>query len=466
MARRFATSLLTVLLLAALFGAPARASHTQTLTFEASRDLLDPAQRESAFNQIADLGAHRLRIVLYWQNVAPSPTARTKPGFDATDPSAYDWGQYDAAIAGARARGWPVLLTVSGPVPVWATLGRRDSRTRPSPAEFQSFMTAVAKHYGNKISQWAIWNEPNDPHYLLPQYFKGQVASGAWYRKLFVAGVAGLKAGGVAKAPVLFGETAPIGSSTTVAPLAFMRDALCLSKTYRRNPSCGKLAISGYAHHAYTRATSSSGPFFKPEGKDDVTIGVLSRLVTALDRAGTAGAIPKRTPIYLTEFGIQSVPDPIVGVSQQKQAEYQAISERLAWDQPRVEQFSQYLLRDDLPRSGPKADRYGGFQSGLRFSGGKAKLSYSSFPVPLAALRTGTKVSLWGLARPAGKRTTVTVLAGHGSTFATYGKYATDGHGYFTKTVPYVKGREYRLRWVSPDGKVYEGPPIRVYARP
>ena len=462
MTRRFAKSLLTALLLTALLSVPAWASHSQTLTFEASRDLLAPADRDSAFSQIADLGAHRLRIILYWQNVAPSPTARTKPSFDATDPSAYDWGQYDAAIAGARARGWPVLLTVSGPVPYWATLGRRDSRTRPKPAEFQRFMTAVAKHYGDKVSQWAIWNEPNDPHFLLPQYFKHQIASGAWYRKLFIAGVAGLKAGGLAKPSVLFGETAPIGSSTTVAPLAFMRNALCLSKKYKRNRSCGKLAIAGYAHHAYTRR---SGPFFKPDGKDDVTIGVLSRLIAALDKAGKAGSIPKRAPVYLTEFGIQSVPDPFVGVSQQKQAEFQAISERLAWNQPRVKQFSQYLLRDDLPRPGPKDDRYGGFESGLRFAGGKAKLSYSSFPVPLTALRTGRKVSLWGLARPAGKRTKVTVLAGHGSAFATYRKYTTNAHGYFAKTVPYVKGREYRLRWVSPDGKIYKGPPIRVYTR-
>lgn len=464
MARRFATTLLPVLLLAALFASGAHASRSQTLTFEASRDLLDPAKREAAFNQIAGLGAKRLRVILYWKDVAPSPEASRKPSFDATDPKAYDWSKYDPAIDGARERGWPVLLTVTGPVPYWATLGRRDGLTRPKPAEFERFMTAVERHYGDKVSQYAIWNEPNDPNFLRPQYFKGQIASASWYRKLFVAGVAGIKAGGRPNPSALFGETKPIGSSSSVRPLAFLRKALCLSASYKRDRSCGKLQVAGYAHHAYTR---SSGPYFVPQHRDDVTIGVLGRLVTALDKAGRAGAIAAKAPIYLTEFGIQSVPDPIVGVSQSKQAQFQAISERLAWNQPRVRSFSQYLLRDDAPRSGPEGDRYGGFESGLRFADGRAKLSYAAFPVPLVALRTGTtKVSLWGLARPAGKRTTVTVLAGRGKSFDTYKRYTTDARGYFTAKVPYVKDRVYRLRWVSPSGKIYKGPPIRVYTRP
>ena len=41
-------------------------------------------------------------------------------------------------IEGAVARGWQVLLTVSGPVPRWATNGARDNVTRPSPTEFGS----------------------------------------------------------------------------------------------------------------------------------------------------------------------------------------------------------------------------------------------------------------------------------------------------------------------------------------
>jgi hypothetical protein len=462
MTRRLAT-LLLVLLSAAVAASPAWASHSQTLSFEAPRDLLDPTLGPSAFDEIAGLGAHRLRMVLYWHDVAPSPEANVKPSFDATDPAAYDWSRYDAAIDNAKARGWPVLLTVSGPVPKWATLARRDTRTRPSPAEFTLFMEAVARHYAGRVAQFAIWNEPNHPAFLLPQYFKGQVASPQWYRKLFFAGVKGLKLGGIANPSVLFGETAPRGTGKDVAPLVFLRGVLCLSATYTRDHTCGKLPAAGYAHHAYT---THAGPFFVPPSKNDVTIGVLGRLVSALDRAARTGAIAKHLPIYLTEFGIQSVPDPIYGVSQERQAEYQAISERLAWDQPRVASFSQYLLRDDLPLKGvPASQRYGGFESGLRFADGRAKESLASFPVPLVALRSRGAVSLWGLARPAGTTTKVTVLSGDRK-FRAYKTYTTDARGYFARTVPYVKGRRYRLRWTSPAGRVYEGPPIRVYSRP
>ena len=298
MARRLVTTLLAALWLAALAVLPAHASHTQTMSFDAARDLLDPAQRESAFDQIGGFGVHRLRIVLYWNDVAPNHDSSTKPKFDETDPAGYDWSKYDPAINEAKQRRWPVLLTVTGPVPTWATLARRDKLTRPDPNQFREFMTAVAKHYGDKVSQYAIWNEPNDPTFLRPQYFKGEPASPAWYRKLFVAGVAGLEDGGLDHPSVLFGETKPIGSATSVRPLVFLRKALCLSDSYKRNHSCGKLQIAGFAHHAYTRP---SGPYFKPPDTDDVTIGVLGRLVTALDKAASAGAIPARTPIYLTE---------------------------------------------------------------------------------------------------------------------------------------------------------------------
>ena len=34
--------------------------------------------------------------------------------------------------------------------------------------------------------------------------------------------------------------------------------------------------------------------------------------------------------LYLTEFGVQSEPDPYVGVSETQQAEYRSIAERIA----------------------------------------------------------------------------------------------------------------------------------------
>jgi len=78
----------------------------------------------------------------------------------------------------------------------------------------------------------------------------------------------------------------------------------------------------------------AAGPFYTPPGKDNVTIGVLSRLSQALDRAAAAHAISPQLPIYLTEFGVESKPNKYLGVSVGQQAEYDAISEKNRLPEP------------------------------------------------------------------------------------------------------------------------------------
>ena len=125
---------------------------------------------------------------------------------------------------------------------------------------------------------------------------------------------------------------------------------------------------------------------------------MLSRLISALDKAAKAGALPAKLPVHLTEFGIQSTPDKISGVSLAKQAAYLAISEHMAYVNPRVAAFSQYLMSDDPPR--PDGYRYSGFESGLRSADGKPKPAYEGFRLPLAVeIYDGSDV-LWGLVRP------------------------------------------------------------------
>jgi hypothetical protein len=362
----------------------------------------------------------------------------------------------------AKARGWNVLLTISGPVPRWATNGARDTVTRPSPNEFRMFVVAVAKHFGDEVTTYSIWNEPNHPQFLLPQFSaRHRPVSPRLYRNLYFAAIRGFADAG-SKTPVLVGETAPRGTGNVVAPLAFLRGVLCLDSHYRAHGKCKSLPAAGYAHHAYT---TRLGPFFKPPGPDDVTIGVLSRLTHALDRAASAGRIRRHLPIWLTEFGIQSKPDPLLGVSLARQAEFQAISERIAYDNPRVVSFSQYLLRDDLPRSGPRLARYGGFESGLMTSAGKPKPALQSFRLPLAAKRHGSRVSLWGLIRPAGASTTAVVLvADPHKAFRRLRTVTTNAAGYWRLNTGYRTGRRFRVEWTAPDGTVFRGPPIRAYS--
>src|SRR4051794_29227712 len=303
--RRLLPLALLLVLLAAV--PAAHASKTQEVTFEAPRDLFDPAQREAAFDEIDGLGAHALRIVLYWKDVAPDRDSRVKPKLDMSDPSVYDWSKYQPVLDEAKARGWTVQVTASGPVPRWATNGAVDNVTRPSPNEFRMFMTALSKHFGSEVTRWSIWNEPNHPDFLGPQYdSKHRPASPKIYRGLYAAALRGLAAAGDTK-PVLMGETAPTGTGKDVAPLTFLRGVLCLNDEYKKVGGCSKLRVDGYAHHAYT---NRAGPQFKTDKPNDVMIGVLPHLVTALDKAAAAGVVKKKLPVYLTEFGIQSVPDP------------------------------------------------------------------------------------------------------------------------------------------------------------
>jgi len=455
------TTLLAVLVLA-LGAGSAQAARNQVTYFEAPRDLLDASTREASLDEIAGLGAKHLRVLLTWRRVAPAADSRVKPSFDATDPAAYAFADYDAIVDGARRRGMKVLMTISGPVPRWATNGARDTFTRPSPAEFRRFSTAVARHFGGRVSTWSIWNEPNQPQFLRPQFdSRGRPASPKIYRGLYQAGTRGLREGGAGAIPVLLGETSPIGTGNVVAPITFLRGTLCLDTRYRRAKGCSKLDADGYAHHAYT---PKAGPTFVPSSPNAVTIGVLGRLIRALDRAGRAGAIRRAMPLHLTEFGIQSVPDPLVGVSLARQEEFRAYSERIAYYNPRVRSFSQYLLRDSDPVKGvPKLQRYPGFESGLRLAGGKAKPALDGFRLTLVAKGVGSRSTLWGLVRPAGARTTVTVeVADRGGAFRRLTSVKTDSRGYFTRRVSGRSGRRWRLRWTTPAGRVLRGAPIRA----
>ncbi len=288
---------------------------------------------------------------------------------------------------------------------------------------------------------------------------------------------------------VLMGETSPVGvkAAGIPAPLAFLRGVLCLDSNYRPLGHCSKLPADGYAQHPYTEGP---GPFWVPSQDphhDDVTIATIGRLVTALDKAAAVGAVRSRMPVYITEMGIQSVPK-FYGVSLAQQAEFNAISEKLAWANPRVVAFDQYLLRDDPGTSShnPVA-RWPGFETGLESAAGKQKPAYSGFRMPLAVTRTATGVSFWGLVRPIGAphpapstpsgstgATGSSGASGPGTALLQYSSDGgrswrtlmhlhTDSLGAWSGSGHFAKHRLWRVRWVSPGGVSYTGAATRAY---
>jgi Cellulase (glycosyl hydrolase family 5) len=438
---------------AAFFAAASssQASTSQFTLFEAPRELLssDDALRAQTLDELQGMGVQYLRVVVLWRSIAPSSGSSTPPaGFDDAGQDGYLWAPYDRVVSEARARGMKLLLTVSGPIPKWASANHRSYTYKPSATRFQKFVTAVGNRYRDQVSLWSIWNEPNHPGFLTPQYVRGHAYSPKLYRRLFLAGDAGLRASGNGADRLLLGETEPRGTTKAVPPLRFLRGLLAAR---------GKLPADGYAHHAYT---TSAGPWFRPSNRDDVTIGVLSRLTRALDYYGRKHRLRRHMPVYLTEFGIQSKPDPFIGVSYQRQAEYRSISEWIAWRNPRVAAFSQYLMRDDDPRPGSRYARYSGFESGLRGSSGKAKLSYAGFRLPLVADARGSRVYFWGYVRPKAARTRVVVqIRKRGSNrWRKLKTVTTNTRGYWRSYTALRHGAQYRVVWGT-----YSGPPTRAY---
>lgn len=463
MPRQLVLALLALLAVALLAPSAAPAASSQVMTFEAPFELIDDGARESTLDEIQSFGVTRVRALVYWKDFTARPRSKKRPRVDLSDPAAYPagtWGRLDHLVDSIERRKMSLQLTLTGPVPKWATRRKRGYIADPSAKQFGRWVRAVATRYGDRVDLWSIWNEPNHPSFLGPQFRHGRPHTPKLYRRLYQAAERSIhRVPGGSKDAVLFGETAPIGNQNVVAPLAFMRGAMCLSKSYKKARGCKKLRIDGYAHHAYTR---KEGPTARFGDGDDVSIGSLDRLVKALDRAGKAGAIDRGRSIYLTEFGIQSKPDTIAGVSFTRQAEYLAISERIAYANPRVAAFSQYLMFDDKPRKGSRAQRYSGFETGLRTSKGKKKRAYDGFILPLAATQYGSSDVLWGRVRPATGPTEVTIQRRVGK-----GKWkrltVVQTGGVYGFRTAHKRKQRYRAKWTRPGGGTVTGPPIRPY---
>jgi hypothetical protein len=249
-----------------------------------------------------------------------------------------------------------------------------------------------------------------------------------------------------------------------VAPLAFMRGVLCLSATYKKSKKCGKISADGYAHHPYA---PPAGPTFVPPKRDDVTIGVISRLTAALDKAGRAKAITSKLKVYLTEFGVQSYPDRSAGVPLATQSDQRSTAERIAWSNPRVYGFSQYLLYDDpTVKSTSKSKRYPGFQSGLETDKGKKKPAYDGFRLPLTVTNRGAKVAFWGLVRPAHGKTKLTLqYATKGKSWKTLKTITTKSDGSWTLSGTNAKNRVWRVQWTDSEGQTFTGSTTKAYKK-
>ncbi len=451
--------------LALACAAPAAASPSMDVGIADDRMLLKatPEAASEAVTNWRDLGIDVVRIHARWDEIAPSPQARTAPeGFDASDPNAagYRWEALDRAVALVRASGMRVMLTVTGAGPVWGTQFpvKDNPRYKPDPAKFAAFSTAVAKRFGAEVDEYIVWNEPNVAYWLQPQNTctRGRCTPFAphHYRKLVNAADPAIRAADPG-ARVLIGALAPRGSNgkstnAQLRPLAFLRSMGCVNSRYKRVRSgyCRRFepaSGTGFAYHPHGLKLSPTQRSFN---RDEAHIADLGRLVSVLDRVTRARGLRSRAsggrfPLYLTEYGYQTKPpDRVLGVSPGTQAKWTQHAAFLAYRHPRVRNLTQYAWIDEpIGRGGT------GWQSGLHFLDGKPKPALASFPDPFYAYRSSRGVvSAWGQVRPGGA-TTVTLERRSGSSWRRVAEVRTNARGFFRRSVRTSATTTLRFRW-------------------
>jgi hypothetical protein len=448
------------------------------LIFDIGPLVFNPELRDKTLAEARGLGADAIRVVIPWNMVAPE---HPEQGFDAANPqsSGYNWLTYDPLIEQIHKLGMRVLLTVGGPAPRWAT-PTANPAFMPDPGAFGKFVQALATRYHGGfdpdgpegarkpipgVDLWSVWNEPNLSIFLQPQYKNGEPYSPLMYRKLYLAAQRAIEANDPG-APILIGETAPTGSTDSVDPIPFLRNTLCLDDNYHELPDCPEadeeIDAAGWAAHPYS--LSGQAPFEPVTNPGYVTMSSLGMVERALDSAADEGAIGSDLPLYITEFGVQSEPDPAAGVTLQKQAEFIAIADRIAYGDSRMATFGQYLMRDDSPDVVPGTP-YGGFESGLRFFDGRRKPSYEAFRLPLAVQRLGEQVAIWGIVQPYKGPTTVEIhYQDPGSEPKLLRRVVTDEAGTYSFSSGYSDERRWQVVWKAPtDGNTYRSPWYRSY---
>ncbi|MFN8109320.1 MAG: hypothetical protein U0Y82_05680 [Thermoleophilia bacterium] len=365
-------ALVAIVSAAAVTGATSRAASTSPLTIGLQDDrMADPATDPGPrMAMLAGVRAPMVRVDLRWDLVA------TRRPVNATNPAdpAYNWAHYDQVVAAARARNIQVLFAVWG-TPAWAA----DTRTpddgfpafgrRPlQPADAGAFATAAARRYTPLgVTRWEMWNEPNIPLFLRPQYTrkhgKWVPASPKLYAAIAKSMYAGIKSVN-ASAQVAGGVSAPVGE---VAPQTcrFQPECRVRPQDFLRalNAKSLRPPMDAWAHHPYPLRKPTSKP--TPSGLAYVDLYNLGVLQRAMDGSYLAGK-----PLWLTEFGFatRSTTEYKFHVTPAQQATYMADAFRRVRANKRVQVFVWYLLQD-----------HPNWASGLFDMNGKAKPSATVF---------------------------------------------------------------------------------------
>jgi hypothetical protein len=341
-------------------------------------------------------GATFVRLAVPWSAVAPPAPPI---GFVASDPTSpgYAWGGLDAEVTAAESAGLTPILDIEAP-PAWANtiLPSAGNAGTPDISDLGDFATALAIHYdgvtpGAPVGHvFEVWNEPNVSLYLNP--VKANV-----YRAMVNAVANAVHAVDPANL-VVAGDLDPFGHPKSkkqkwysVAPLAFMRSLLCLSKGPHPHVTChNAVHFDVWSHHPYT----FGGPFGRAKLPDDVELGDLPRMRALLKAGVRLDRVVSTRPVqfWATEFGWDTYPPRKHAASLALAARWTAESLHQMWLSG-VSLVTWFLIQD-YPSPSP-------FQSGLYFHSAsleeaQPKPGLTAFRFPFVAYLDKKTVSVWG----------------------------------------------------------------------
>jgi hypothetical protein len=379
--------------------------------------LVDPVfsgpDQAEAFAMTRSAGATYVILEAPWRSIAP---ATPPSGFAAKDPtsSGYSWSGLDATVEAAESAGLTPILEIDT-TPTWAYDSQPSgvNAGTPNVAELGDFATALAIHYDGLTAGlpaehvFQVSNEPNVSLYLNP--VKASV-----YRAMVnavAAGVHGIDSTNL----VVAGGLDPFGHPKSkkqqwysVAPLAFMRSLLCLSKGAHPHATChNPVHFDAWSHHPYT----FGGPFGRAKLPDDVELGDLPRMRALLKAGVRLHHVVSAQPVqfWVTEFGWDTNPPRPHAASLSLGARWSAESLHQMWLSG-VSLVTWFLLQDH-PSPSP-------YQSGLYFhsdslENARPKPVLTAFRFPFVAYLHKKTVSIWGRDATSDKEA-VTIQFRHG----------------------------------------------------
>jgi Cellulase (glycosyl hydrolase family 5) len=322
--------------------------------------------RDRALDRARQLNVSWIRANVIWADVLGRGQAKAR---HRPKRVRYAWRSFDQLIDAAAARGMHVELTLSGPSPAWATSNHKVGPRSPNIGAWKQFVRAAVTHFKGRVPRYTIWNEPNLASWLQPTRWAPYL-----YRSIYQAAWGQIRQVDPT-ATVLIGETNSwsLPHHAAWSPLTFIRAMSCVDGRYRRLRGCpGRLVADGYAEHPYDYRHA---PSYRYPVADDVTLGTLGRLTTALDRLRRARALvtPNGRPmsLYLTEYGYFAGGKGRPRMPESRRAAYLRQAFSIAAANRRVRQMLWYQLVQP-PRKSP----WRGWQTYLILSSGRLRDSF------------------------------------------------------------------------------------------